>query len=115
MTAASSPWMIGSCKINYTTVDRIVEELFEDPHILDLHQAFDLACFVKNIEINKTGFSSLQLFTDKSPSFPGYSDCTPGSIVIKGNNEYIRVLTKHDETRIAARKDRLQSEDSSEG
>ena len=104
MTAASSPWMNVSCERNHATVDRMVEKLIEDDPKIGLQKAVDLACFVKNTEINKTGFSPLQLFTGKSPSFPGYSDCTPSSIEREGNNEYLKVLRRLDETRIAARK-----------
>ena len=62
MTAAHSPWMNGSCERNHATVDKLVEKLKEDDPKIDLQKAVDIACFVKNTEINKTGFSPLQLF-----------------------------------------------------
>lgn len=104
MTAASGPWMNGSCERAHATVDRIVEKLLEDEPKMDLQKAVDLACFVKNSEINNTGFSPLQLLCGKSPSFPGFSDCTPGSIELEGNNEYLKILKRMDEARVAARK-----------
>ena len=104
MTAASSPWMNGSCERNHATVDRIVDKVLADDPKMSLQKAVDLACFVKNSEINKTGFSPLQLFCGKSPGFPGLSDCSPGSIELEGNNEYLKVLRRLDEARIEARK-----------
>ena len=62
MTAAASPWMNGLCERNHATVDRIIEKIVEDDPKVDLQKAVDLACFVKNTETNKTGFSLLQLF-----------------------------------------------------
>ena len=56
MTAASSPWMNGSCERSHATVDRMVVKLLEDDPKLNIQKAVDLACFVKNTEINKTGF-----------------------------------------------------------
>ena len=70
MTAASSPWMNGSCERNHATVDRIMEKLIEDDPNIGLQKAVDVACFVKNTEINKTGFSPLQLFCGRSPVLP---------------------------------------------
>ena len=54
MTAASSPWMNGSCEQAHATVDKIEETI-------ELQKAVDLACFVKNSEVKLTGFSPLQL------------------------------------------------------
>ena len=59
---------------------------------------------MKNTEINKTGFSPLQLFCGRSPTFPGLSDCTPSSIELDGNNEYLAVLRRLDNARIEARR-----------
>ena len=52
MTAASSPWMNGSCERAHATVDRLVEKILEDDPKVDLQRPVDLACFVKNSEIN---------------------------------------------------------------
>ena len=103
MTAASGPWMNGSCERAHATVDKIVEKILDDEPKTDLQKAVDRACFVKNMEINKTGFSPLQLFCGRTPSFPGYSDCTPSSIELEGSNEYLKVLRRLDEARIHAR------------
>ena len=103
MTAANSPWMNGGCERAHATVDRTVEKILEDEPKLGIQKAVDLACFVKNTEINKTGFSPMQLFCGRSPSFPGYSDCSPGSIELDGNNEYLAVLRRIDNARVAAR------------
>ena len=104
MTAASSPWMNGSCERNHATVDCMVEKILEDNSKIDLQKAVDLACFVKNTEINKTGFSALQIFCGRSPAFPGLSDCSPASIELEGNNEYLKILRRLDQTRMEARK-----------
>ena len=40
----------------------MVDTILEDDTKIDLQRAVDLACFVKNTEINKTGFSSMQIF-----------------------------------------------------
>ena len=104
MTAASSPWMNGSCERNHATVDRILEKILEDDPKVELQKALDLACFVKNTEINKTGFSPLQLFCGRSPAFPGLSDCSPTSIELEGNNEYLNVLRRLDAARTEARR-----------
>ena len=103
MTAASSPWMNGSCERAHATVDKTVEKILEDDPKTGIQKAVDLACFVKNTEINKTGFSPLQLFCGRSPSFPGFSDCTPGSIELEGSNEYLKVLRRMDNARVTAR------------
>ena len=103
MTAASSPWMNGGCERSHATVDRIVEKILEDDPKISIQKAVDLACFVKKSEINKSGFSSIQLTCGKSPFFPGYSDCTPGSIELEGSNEYLKILRRMDQARIAAR------------
>ena len=97
MTAASGPWMNGSCERAHATVDKIVEKILDDEPKTDLQKAVNRACFVKNMEINKTGFSPLQLFCGRTPSFPGYSDCTPSSIELEGSNEYLQVLRRLDE------------------
>ena len=103
MTAASSPWMNGGCERNHATVDRIVEKILEEDPSIALQKAVDLACFVKNSELNKSGFSSIQLTYGKSPFFPGCSDCSPGSIELDGSNEYLKILRRIDTARIAAR------------
>ena len=103
MTAAQSPWMNGSCERSHATVDRMVAKLLEDDPKLGLQKAVDTACFVKNTEINKTGFSPLHLFCGRSPAFPGLSDCTSANVDMEVNNEYLRVLRRLDETRIEAR------------
>ena len=104
MTSASSPWSNGSCERAHATVDRIVEKILEDDPKTSLQKAVDLACFVKNTEINKTGFSPIQLFTGKSPSFPGLSDCSPANVEMEGNNEFLKILRRMDKVRIEARK-----------
>ena len=104
MTAAESPWMNGSCERNHATVDRILEKILEDDPKINLQKAVDLACFVKNTEINKTGFSPLQLFCGRSPTFPGLSDCTPSSIELEGNNQYLDVLRRLNDARVEARR-----------
>ena len=103
MTAATGPWMNGSCERAHATVDRIVEKILEEDPKTELQKAVDRACFVKNIEVNKTGFSPLQLFCGRSPSFPGYSDCSPSSVELEGNNEYLKVLKRLDNARMYAR------------
>ena len=95
--------MNGGCERSHATVDRIVEKILDEDPTVDIQKAVDLACFVKNSEINKSGFSSIQLLCGKSPSFPGYSDCTPGSIELEGSNEYLKILRRMDQARIAAR------------
>ena len=104
MTAAHSPWMNGSCERNHATVDKLVEKLREDAPKIDLQKAVDIACFVKNTEINKTGFSPLQLFCGRSPAFPGLSDCTPSNIELDGSNDYLKILKRLDNMRVHARK-----------
>ena len=104
MTAAYSPWMNGSCERNHATVDKLVEKLIEDEPKIDLQKAVDIACFVKNTEISKTGFSPLQLFCGRSPTFPGLSDCTPSSIELEGSNDYLKILKRLDTIRVTARK-----------
>ena len=104
MTAAYSPWMNGSCERNHATVDKLVEKLIEDEPKIDLQKAVDIACFVKNTEISKTGFSPLQLFCGRSPTFPGLSDCTPSSIELEGSNDYLKILKRLDTIRVTAHK-----------
>ena len=101
MTAAASPWMNGACERSHATVDRIVEKILEDDPKVGIQKAVDLACFVKNNEITKSGFSPIQLHCGKSPYFPGYSDATPGTIELEGSNEYLRVLKRMDSARVA--------------
>ena len=88
MTAAHTPWLNGSCERAHATVDRTVDNILEDEPKLGIQKAVDSACFVKNTEINKTEFFPLQMFCGRSPAFPSYSDCSPGSIELEGSNEY---------------------------
>ena len=104
MTAAASPWMNGSCGRAHATVDRLVEKILEENPKTDLQKAVDLACFVKNTEINQTRYSPLQMLTGRAPSFPGLSDWTPANIDMDDSNEYMRVLKRIDHARVEARK-----------
>ena len=45
----------------------------------------------------------MQLVSGKSPTFPGFSDCTPSSIELEGNNEYLKILRRIDEARKCSR------------
>ena len=103
MTAASSPWMNGACERNHATMDTIVDNILEEDPKTGLQKAVDRACFVKNTQINQTGFFPLQLFWWKSPSFPGLSGCSPSAIELYRNNEYLKVLRRMDQARMSAR------------
>ena len=87
--------MNGACERTHATVDQIVEQILEDDPKVCIQKAVDLACFVKNNEITKSGFLPIQLHCWKPPYFPGYSDTTPGTIELEGSNEYLRILNKN--------------------
>ena len=53
--------MNGACERTHATVDQIVEQILEDDPKVCIQKAVDLACFVKNNEITKSGFLPIQL------------------------------------------------------
>jgi len=94
-TPAFSPWSNGGNERNHATVDRTISKLREDDPNMKLQDAVDLACFWKNAEVRKTGFSSHQLMYGRGVTIPGIID---GNVAIDSPmqfNEIATILDRH--------------------
>ena len=89
-TPAFSPWSNGGNERNHATVDRTIAKLREDDPSIKLQDAVDLACFWKNAEVRKTGFSSHQLMYGKGVTIPGVID---GNIAIDSPAQFSEITT----------------------
>ena len=90
--ACYSPFQNGVCERNHATVDILWEKLMADDPSLSLQQAVDLACYSKNLEINKTGFSPFQLAFGRNPRVVSNFDLTPVMMETNFDSERARSL-----------------------
>ena len=79
-TAAHSPWSNGRNERNHYTCDRTIEKLMEADSSLTLEDALSHAVHSHNLQINKTGFSPIQLMFGKQSVIPGVFDGTPATM-----------------------------------
>ena len=104
ITPSYSPWANGSNKRNHYTVDRAVSKVRTDDPTIALGEAVHKACFWKNADINKKGFSSQQLMFGRGAIIPGISD---GSVATDepavGSKSVHQIFARHMNARDAAR------------
>ena len=99
-TPAFSPWSNGGNERNHATVDRTINKLREDDPKIKLQDAVDLACFWKNAEVRKTGFSPHQLMYGRGVTIPGVID---GNIAVDSPvqfNEIAAILDRHNRAKM---------------
>ena len=89
-SAFYSPFQNGTNERNHSTVDILVEKLMADDANLKLQDAVDMACYSKNIEINRTCYSSLQVIYGSNPKVINNSELTPVTADTASESEQVR-------------------------
>ena len=103
MTAANAPWMNGVVERHHATADVIYEKLrLDNPGMLP-QEAINHACLAKNSEVNRSGFSALQLVMGQNPTFPGLAEVTPASCNLDSSSRAMKALKNIDEARVIFR------------
>ena len=103
MTSAESPWQNGIVERHHCSADIVYEKVMLDDPKMSPQEAIDFAAFAKNSEVNRTGFSPLQLMMGTNPGFPGLAEANPASSNIDGANRYMKALKRIDDARIKYR------------
>ena len=103
MSSAESPWQNGIVERHHATADIVYEKIMLDNPAMSPQEAVNQASFSKNSDINRSGFSPLQLMMGKGPGFPGLAEANPASSNIDSANKYMKTLKKIDEARIKFR------------
>ena len=110
---AYSPWANGINERNHASADKIIAKIMEDDKKITLSAAVALAGWCHNTNVNKLGYSPMQLVTGKSVVFPGL---TTGNMSTDSafDSEYVqRIMSRHikmmGEFQIAEYNDKLQS------
>ena len=70
-TPAYSPWSNGANERNHYSCDVIVRKIMEEDKKMVLQEAVTMAAWTHNTNVNKLGYSPLQLVTGKSIVLPG--------------------------------------------
>ena len=68
---AHSPWANGINERNHATADRIVQKIMDTDPEVKLKDAVAMAAWTHNSNVNKLGYSPLQLVTGKAVKIPG--------------------------------------------
>ena len=86
-----SPWSNGLNERNHGVCDVIVKKAMETDKTLTLQEAVNIAAWSHNTNVNKLGYSPMQLQLGKAITLPGF---TEGSIVTDSNfdNELVEKL-----------------------
>ena len=103
MTAANAPWQNGVVGRNHATADIIVEKLILDDPNIPIQEAINQASFAKNSEVNKTGYSALQLVNGRNATYPGLDEQTTTSSNFDNANRYMKLLKNIDKSRVLYR------------
>ena len=103
MSAAESPWQNGIVERHHATADIVYEKIMLENPAMSPQDAVNQASFSKNSDINRSGFSPLQLMMGKSPGFPGLAEANPASSNIDSANKYMKTLKNIDQARIKFR------------
>ena len=90
-SAAHSPWQNGVNERGHGTVDLLFFKILSDNSDLSLQEALNLACYTKNCEINKTGFSALQIVYGRSPKIISNFEPTVLTMDVVNDSEMARV------------------------
>ena len=91
-SAFYSPEQNGVNERNHHTVDILFFKIMSDNPDMKLQDALDLACYSKNIEINRTGFSSLQIVYGKNPRIISNFEPTTMTMDVCSDSELVRKL-----------------------
>ena len=67
----NSPWANGINERNHATADRIVQKIMDTDPEIKLKEAVAMAAWTHNTNVNKLGYSPLQLVTGKAVKIPG--------------------------------------------
>ena len=94
----------GTVERNHATADIIYEKVRADNPGLSPQEAINHAALAKNSEVNRSGFSALQLVMGQNPSFPGLAEVTPASSNLDSSSKAMRTLKNIDDARIKFRK-----------
>ena len=73
-TAGYSPWSNGKNERGHSVADMAMQKVQEEDKSISVEEAVDRACYSKNIEIGRLGFSPLQIAHGRSPFIPGVSE-----------------------------------------
>ena len=110
---AYSPWANGINECNHASADKIIAKIMEDDKKVTLCEAVALAGWCHNTNVNKLGYSPMQLVTGKSVIFPSV---TTGNMSTDSafDSEYVkRIMSRHikmmNEFQIAEYTDKLNT------
>ena len=70
---------------------------------MDPQVAVNYASFAKNSEVNRSGFSPLQIVMGRNPSFPGLSDASPVISNFDSSSKVFGALKRLDQVRVKYR------------
>ena len=102
-TAAHAPWQNGIVERNHATADIILSKILAENPNIDLQAAVDKAALAKNSEVNKSGFSALQLVLGQNPSYPGLGEVSAASNNLDSSSKALRALKDIDNMRVKFR------------
>ena len=95
--------MLGAVERNHACADIIYEKLMRDNPDMKHQEAIDHASLSKNSEVNRSGFSPLQLVMGKNPSFPGLGEVNPSSNNLDDSSKAMKALKTIDQARVKFR------------
>ena len=80
LTAGNSPWSNGKNERNHYSCDMTIQKLLAENPRMKLSEALSHATFAHNVQINKKGFSPMQLTFGRQGIVPGITDGNPASM-----------------------------------
>ena len=80
LTAGNSPWSNGKNERNHYSVDLTIDKLLEENNKMSLEDALSHAVYAHNMQINKKGFSPIQMTFGRQGVIPGITDGNPASL-----------------------------------
>ena len=88
---------------HHATADIIFEKIMNENPKMDPQVAVYYASFAKNSEVNRFGFSPLQIVMGRNPSFPGLSDASPVISNFDSSSKVFGALKRLDQVRVKYR------------
>ena len=85
------------------TADIILSKILAEDSNIDIQSAIDKASLVKNSEVNRLGFSAIQLVLGQNPTYPGLGEVNPTSNNLDSSSKAIRSLKDLDNMRVRFR------------
>ena len=80
LTAGNSPWSNGKNERNHYSCDITIDKLMSEDPNMTLESAVSHATYAHNVQINKKGFSPMQLTFGRQGVIPGITDGNPASM-----------------------------------